>query len=75
MFPRTFPATIIKLNIHNYLLWTQQFHVFVGAQGKTGHILNGPPDTKNHYHPVNEYCVIIGLSNSMEESQFCCYVP
>lgn len=35
-FPCTFTTTTIKLNSDNYLLWSQYFHVFVGAQRKIG---------------------------------------
>jgi len=42
-------GTTEKLNSSNYLLWTQAFHIFIGAQNKLTHLLKSlPPAT----HPL-----------------------
>lgn len=40
------PTTII-FNNDNFLLWSQIFHVFVGARRRIGHLLEGLLDMKD----------------------------
>ena len=40
--PKAILETTAKLNGPNYLLWTQAFRIFVGAQNKLTHLLNPP---------------------------------
>ena len=40
---KTILETTVKLNGSNYLLWTQAFRIFIGAQNKLAHLLEPSP--------------------------------
>ena len=48
--PKTMFGTMVKLNGSNYLLWAQEFCIFIDAQNKLTHLLQPPPaDTDPMY--------------------------
>ena len=60
----------MKLNVSNYLLWAQPFHIFIGAQNKLTHLLQlSPADTDPTYVTwlTGDYSVMTWLLNSLKE--------
>ena len=43
--PKTMLETTLKLNGSNYLLWVQEFRIFIGTQKKLAHLLQASPAT------------------------------
>jgi len=67
---KTMLGTTRKLNDFNYLLWAQEFRIFIGAQNKLAHLLQPPPaDTDPTYVTwlTGDYFMMTLLLNSLEE--------
>lgn len=73
MAPKTLLGTV-KLNESNYLLLSQSFQIFIGAQNKLKHLLEDPPASIESGYTdwrSREYYVTAWLLNSMVEKVSC----
>ena len=68
--PKTMLGTTMKLNGSNYLLCTQTFRIFIGAQNKLADLLQAPPAATDPTYVTwltGDYFVMTWLLNSLEE--------
>ena len=68
--PKIILGTTVKLNGSNYLLWAQNFRIFICAQNKSAHLLESShvaSDTTYKAWLSGKYYVMTWLLNSLEK--------
>jgi len=66
--PKTILRITVKLNGSNYLLWAQEFRIFIGAQNKLAYLLQislATTDPTYVTRLTGDYSVMTWLLNSL----------